>query len=134
MCCVCDGLSMRSQPPSGGCVLKLTNKGSGYTSAPPAAFRRLCVETALYTDSILYWAPAAFRRLCVETPYFQPNFVKLSPAAFRRLCVETIFCAGAENEKIQPPSGGCVLKRDSLPVRADGATQPPSGGWVLKQG
>ena len=33
------------------------------------------------------------------------------PAAFRRLCVETLaVLAICENQQIQPPSGGCVLK------------------------
>ena len=35
--------------------------------------------------------PAAFRRLCVETPSrFRPHGLHY-PAAFRRLCVETVF-------------------------------------------
>ena len=34
------------QPPSGGCVLKLGVVFSGLFGASPAAFGRLCVETA----------------------------------------------------------------------------------------
>ena len=34
-----------SQPPSGGCVLKLPRMLSERTQESPAAFRRLCVET-----------------------------------------------------------------------------------------
>ena len=34
-----------SQPPSGGCVLKLLERMRKYHSNSPAAFRRLCVET-----------------------------------------------------------------------------------------
>ena len=33
--------------------------------------------------------PAAFRRLCVETAHLVRNNVIEGPAAFRRLCVET---------------------------------------------
>ena len=34
-----------SQPPSGGCVLKLFQKSINKIAIFPAAFRRLCVET-----------------------------------------------------------------------------------------
>ena len=34
-----------NQPPSGGCVLKQFEKLKQYAFATPAAFRRLCVET-----------------------------------------------------------------------------------------
>ena len=79
-----------AQPPSGGCVLKQSgdqNKGYG---AKPAAFRRLCVETLNVKLRVSIKAPAAFRRLCVET---------------KQSYVYGIF------GNIQPPSGGCVLKR-----------------------
>ena len=33
---------------------------------------------------------------------------------------------------IQPPSGGCVLKRQAVAAVARQAVQPPSGGCVLK--
>ena len=35
----------RAQPPSGGCVLKLTEQRQSGQTLDPAAFRRLCVET-----------------------------------------------------------------------------------------
>ena len=35
------------QPPSGGCVLKLSNTTPSVPSAQPAAFGRLCVETGV---------------------------------------------------------------------------------------
>ena len=56
-------------------------------------------------------------------------------AAFGRLCVETIFSdLMAAIEKIQPPSGGCVLKHKVLNhAEQVMMTQPPSGGCVLKQ-
>ena len=36
-----------AQPPSGGCVLKLPSATQNYFPRVPAAFGRLCVETAL---------------------------------------------------------------------------------------
>ena len=78
------------------------------------------------------------------------------PAAFRRLCVETDDCAVVPIVgKLQPPSGGCVLKPKEY-KKIFGTTkpaafrrlcvethhgyqwtfiksQPPSGGCVLKQ-
>ncbi|KIC06753.1 hypothetical protein MCC93_18440 [Morococcus cerebrosus] len=36
---------------------------------------------------------------------------KLSAAAFGRLCVETAIRAVCRRLRLQPPSGGCVLKR-----------------------
>ena len=55
----------------------------------PAAFRRLCVETALAAASLMPACPAAFRRLCVETVPKNWKPLNSLPAAFRRLCVET---------------------------------------------
>ena len=53
-------------------------------------------------------------------------------AAFRRLCVETAKPVKISNRDAQPPSGGCVLKRDVLGQPSIGEVQPPSGGCVLK--
>ena len=55
----------------------------------PAAFRRLCVETAAVSGAGGGVGPAAFRRLCVETDWLEREDGSLQPAAFRRLCVET---------------------------------------------
>ena len=55
--------------------------------------------------------PAAFRRLCVETWVYENQAIKLNPAAFRRLCVETMSLKKVSDSALQPPSGGCVLKR-----------------------
>ena len=106
--------SVKSQPPSGGCVLK-RNQHDQCVVSQPAAFRRLCVETPNATTSPLWdvnqppsggcvlkpspllsvvllpLGPAAFRRLCVETAFDTPFRIKVFPAAFRRLCVETTF-------------------------------------------
>ena len=100
-----------NQPPSGGCVLKLARR-DGYRRQPhPAAFRRLCVETDVFIIIDRRSSPAAFRRLCVETISVIKSAVKRSPAAFRRLCVETTERrANQLLVRIQPPSGGCVLK------------------------
>ena len=57
----------RSQPPSGGCVLKHPKTGKRQTYPLPAAFGRLCVETMIEKRSWVYHKPAAFGRLCVET-------------------------------------------------------------------
>ena len=56
----------------------------------------------------------------------------LEPAAFRRLCVETHRLGGIVAAKIQPPSGGCVLKQNRVKKMAEIDFQPPSGGCVLK--
>ena len=40
-----------TQPPSGGCVLKLAEKPESKPIYNPAAFRRLCVETRIRTES-----------------------------------------------------------------------------------
>ena len=37
---------VQAQPPSGGCVLKPAHRGAGGGGLQPAAFGRLCVETA----------------------------------------------------------------------------------------
>ena len=61
--------SKRSQPPSGGCVLKPHFSILIIIAAFPAAFRRLCVETGDAARTFCPKNPAAFRRLCVETTY-----------------------------------------------------------------
>ena len=83
--------TLKAQPPLGGCVLKLAVAVVSLDIIRPAAFRRLCVETAGAGKISSSTLPAAFRRLCVET-YTPPapSEVKPLPAAFRRLCVETI--------------------------------------------
>ena len=54
------------------------------------------------------------------------------PAAFGRLCVETPTVTGVMLGVIQPPSGGCVLKRIGRLQINSQPIQPPSGGCVLK--
>ena len=56
------------------------------------------------------------------------------PAAFGRLCVETEVSKGNIRKcRIQPPSGGCVLKPLTSIFFLPYIPQPPSGGCVLKQ-
>ncbi len=75
---------------------------------------------------------AAFRRLCVETALMlRPSAVGPS-AAFRRLCVETKIVIDANGIGAQPPSGGCVLKQNHHALNVGRVRQPPSGGCVLK--
>ena len=78
------------QPPSGGCVLKLSFDLFSSPDFPAAAFGRLCVETSYVTTvRTNQMDAAAFGRLCVETPSYQ---------YIADVC------------EMQPPSGGCVLK------------------------
>ena len=44
------GVEAEVQPPSGGCVLKLYALDAGRCDRSPAAFGRLCVETAFYQN------------------------------------------------------------------------------------
>ena len=96
----------------------------------PAAFGRLCVETAIGPMAHQGRSPAAFGRLCVETFKYrvknksknQPpsggcvlklrvdgvDVLAQMPAAFGRLCVETLNTPCSNPHRPQPPSGGCV--------------------------
>ena len=62
-----EDLKYKSQPPSGGCVLKPHNDLRSKKMSQPAAFGRLCVETLQNAAGFLMHQPAAFGRLCVET-------------------------------------------------------------------
>ena len=83
------------------------------TQGEPAAFGRLCVETAnrlragsfacqppsggCVLKQLPLWEgferkiPAAFGRLCVETIQPRLKYEAHHPAAFGRLCVETLY-------------------------------------------
>ena len=86
------------------------------TTAPlsgPAAFGRLCVETAM-------WQMKSGKRLtqppsggCVLKLKCMTQLEVLGiPAAFGRLCVETVQWVWQDSaDNCQPPSGGCVLKQ-----------------------
>ena len=76
------------QPPSGGCVLKL-NLRTPLMPAFTAAFRRLCVETVMYSSgSPLLLQPPSGGCVLKQQPHPRCYLPKRS-AAFRRLCVET---------------------------------------------
>ena len=62
-----DGDLPQTQPPSGGCVLKLQGIFGDDAETLPAAFGRLCVETCIARLKPSCANPAAFGRLCVET-------------------------------------------------------------------
>ena len=72
----------------------------------------------------LIYGPAAFRRLCVETAVLVERYSPHQPAAFRRLCVETRLYDVDYHEDEQPPSGGCVLKPDNTESQTQGS--PPA--------
>ena len=57
-----------------------------------------------------FQVPAAFGRLCVETMTHESMQMMFLSAAFGRLCVETYAVRFIRLLRIQPPSGGCVLK------------------------
>ena len=65
----------REQPPSGGCVLKLSIGAKANQTDWAAAFGRLCVET-YFIDPLTKQLKkaAAFGRLCVETIYHRSLF------------------------------------------------------------
>ena len=58
------------------------------------------------------FAAAAFGRLCVETLKAWFGQKDVMAAAFGRLCVETPDCCSLSSPRLQPPSGGCVLKHE----------------------
>ena len=69
------------------------------------------------------FAAAAFGRLCVETLKAWFGQKDGMAAAFGRLCVETPECCSLSSPRLQPPSGGCVLKlaSDNILNNADRA-------------
>ena len=85
-----DAASDKTQPPSGGCVLKLEQRNEFAHYGSPAAFRRLCVET--------FSRAAAACLLAAQPP---SGGCVLKPRFVFKICAT---CC-------QPPSGGCVLKR-----------------------
>ena len=81
-------LGIGSQPPSGGCVLKLV---------------------LVPHPTLLIWS-AAFGRLCVETisAKFKPRLIFQPPSGGCVLKLLTVEVRLVKSN--QPPSGGCVLK------------------------
>ena len=101
------------QPPSGGCVLKLSVNRLNLRVClqPPSGG---CVLKLIRFWSIPNKIPAAFGRLCVETFPRLRLYLIPSAAAFGRLCVETVKASHARHQLHQPPSGGCVLKQEYI--------------------
>ena len=77
------------QPPSGGCVLKLSITARAADLAEAAAFGRLCVETRRRNHQL------------------QPRRQPPSGGCVLKLSLHRQAC----RFRFQPPSGGCVLKR-----------------------
>ena len=122
------------QPPSGGCVLKQEITCKHLYLPAPAAFGRLCVETSKNLPSRLLLGPAAFGRLCVETIRFpsRGGYSQNQPPSGG--CVlKRQFDTGRQRDRVQPPSGGCVLKLFPAVSGYLSDNQPPSGGCVLKR-
>ena len=132
-------LGSSEQPPSGGCVLKLSPKHRTAICAP-AAFGRLCVETTNLLRPFFYLEQPPSGGCVLKHLDNIAEWLKDAAAAFGRLCVETAGTASVDGKNGQPPSGGCVLKLPTGGIpegyrRDTGGIpeQPPSGGCVLKQ-
>ena len=105
------GYIISIQPPSGGCVLKLSNWENTLSNIiqPPSGG---CV----------------LKRLCIRQ-YRHPNWSQPPSGG----CVLKPWRPLVVSGRIsQPPSGGCVLKRFTMPSQGCWTIQPPSGGCVLK--
>ena len=114
-------------------MLKLLIYSSNGWALPPAAFRRLCVETVLVRVFDTLIDPAAFRRLCVETPCRCPCLPVVFQPPSGGCVLKLPIQQKLEMLLGQPPSGGCVLKLITVKFTLMIGCQPPSGGCVLKQ-
>ena len=77
--------------------------------------------------------PAAFRRLCVETAGMFPPYCLASQPPSGGCVLKQFLGFARSNDFYQPPSGGCVLKQAVNGQNSLLTAQPPSGGCVLKQ-
>ena len=102
--------SNKTQPPSGGCVLKHY-----------LAFRLRLLNLT-----------AAFRRLCVETIRLKRYHADRRQPPSGGCVLKLGICPKITEIQPQPPSGGCVLKQLLLGLGVTLVSQPPSGGCVLK--
>ena len=85
---------MAEQPPSGGCVLKLTVQGYLLRLTVAATFGWLCVETGVKLPALSFNPAATFGWLCVETSNLRtPRTINFA-ATFGWLCVETCNSSG----------------------------------------
>ena len=78
------------QPPSGGCVLKLSHRVKIRLVQFAATFGWLCVETYQIALFRLKHLAATFGWLCVETAKIAPCNHFQNAATFGWLCVETL--------------------------------------------
>ena len=84
---------------------------------------------------LLREAPAAFRRLCVETAVGMAAITVILAQPPSGGCVlKRSHARRKARKQTQPPSGGCVLKQKAENHEQSTTYQPPSGGCVLKQG
>ena len=122
----------QNQPPSGGCVLKLVNffDCRPLRSQPPSGGCVLKQRMAVKSSQNV--GPAAFGRLCVETHISKHCGARISQPPSGGCVLKQRFAPKLYQFLIQPPSGGCVLKQEVVEVQAV-AHQPPSGGCVLKR-
>ena len=125
---------MNSQPPSGGCVLKLAPFQTPFPSPaqPPSGGCVLKQGLVGKAGGLAFQPPSGG---CVLKPLADGGADDVgNPAAFGRLCVETNTTRRHLSDfESQPPSGGCVLKRLCVDRGRLYNDQPPSGGCVLKQ-
>ena len=122
-----------NQPPSGGCVLKLSAARKPAPTTPPAAFGRLCVETnrKIRSRSNRPQPPSGG---CVLKPITADAFGNGLVQPPSGGCVlKHAFGGDCPQSALQPPSGGCVLKLIFRHFVGGYYIQPPSGGCVLKQ-
>ena len=87
------------------------------------------------TEKAVLYSLSRFSWELGEVGAAKPDGARLlreAPAAFGRLCVETSMLSMKLKTKIQPPSGGCVLKHPLSEHSVHHHYQPPSGGCVLK--
>ncbi len=121
-----------SQPPSGGCVLKLLpiDRGLPLLSQPPSGG---CVLKLLDGFALKgFFHPAAFGRLCVETLRTSLHFLFADQPPSGGCVLKPSLNLKQYHYDHQPPSGGCVLKLCCPVHQPSCCGQPPSGGCVLK--
>ena len=146
-----------NQPPSGGCVLKLYLSVFLIDKDEPAAFRRLCVETSCCPIHRRRFGPSSLQaavcwnfgllaraaggfpsrlQAAVCWNYNVKTNIEPTQEASRlqaAVCWNSSVAVSSSSARIQPPSGGCVLKLLPKSRKLKRTLQPPSGGCVLKR-
>ena len=105
-----------TQPPLGGCVLKHEYFFKFFTTISQPPLGGCVLKLAIVPKITHSHAPAAFRRLCVETANTKitPPTNKPQPPLGGCVLKQGLKRLGVIAED-QPPLGGCVLKPDSRP-------------------